>query len=359
MMRPSRLVCGLAILCLSSDVALAENDTLLIDAIDVEGGAATLYITPEHQSLLIDAGWPAGIAAKDPDSAQRIVAGARRHGLSKLDYVLITHYHVDHVGGVAELLSQFPVGTILDHGPNRESPEPNAPPAFAAFQPAVLYPKYLEAIHGHKHRTLKPGETLEIGSLRMTVVTSDGSAIRRALPSAGSAIPECDSMNSLDETGGEENARSLGVILTFGRSRIASFGDLTWNIEKALVCPRDKVGPVDLFFVSNHGTHLNNSPALLHALSPRIAIVGNGAKKGGDAQTYEAVSRSPRLARLWQLHFAERAGPEHNVPADYIANPTSANDAHASLEVTATKQGAFTVTNDRSGFTETYEPLPP
>jgi competence protein ComEC len=195
-----------------------------------------LYITPEHRSLLIDIGWPEGIGAKDPDSAQRIIASARRHGLSKLDYVLITHYHVDHVGGMTELLSQFPVGTVLDHGPNRESPRPNASPAFAAFQPAALYPKYLEAIHGHRHRTLKAGETLSIGSLRLTVVTSDGAAIDRAVPGGGKTIAECDSMNPKDENGGEENARSLGLILTLGRSRIASFGDLTWNIEKALVC---------------------------------------------------------------------------------------------------------------------------
>ncbi len=119
----------LAVLCLSPLAALAADDTLLIDSIDVEGGAATLYITPERQSLLIDTGWPADIGAKDPDSVQRIIAAARKHGLSKLDYVLITHYHVDHVGGVAELVSQFPVGTLLDHGPNRETPPPNAPPA--------------------------------------------------------------------------------------------------------------------------------------------------------------------------------------------------------------------------------------
>src|SRR5215471_14776150 len=117
-----------AVALLLSGVARAEGDKLLIDAIDVEGGAATLYITPEHQSLLIDTGWPADLGAKDPDSAQRIIAAARRHGLSKLDYVLITHYHVDHVGGLPELLSQFPVGTILDHGPNREVPPPDSPP---------------------------------------------------------------------------------------------------------------------------------------------------------------------------------------------------------------------------------------
>jgi glyoxylase-like metal-dependent hydrolase (beta-lactamase superfamily II) len=169
-------------------VARAEGDKLLIDAIDVEGGAATLYITPEHQSLLIDTGWPGDMGAKDPDSTQRIIAAARRHGLSKLDYVLVTHYHVDHVGGLAELSSQFPVGTFLDHGPNREVPAADLKPAFAAAQPATLYPKYLEAIHGHEHRTLKPGDTLKIGSLALTVVTSDGVTIERYQGPAGPSL---------------------------------------------------------------------------------------------------------------------------------------------------------------------------
>jgi len=244
-----------------------------------------------------------------------------------------------------------------DHGPNRETPPPDAKPAFAAFQPAVLYPKYLEAIRGHKRRALQAGDTLNIGSLLLTVVTSDGVTIKRALPGSGGAIDECASMNSMDKDGGEENARSVGVVLTFGRSRIASFGDLTWDVEKKLVCPRDKVGPVDLFFVSNHGSNLNNSPALLHALAPRIAIVGNGAKKGADIESYETVSGSPRLVRFWQLHFAERADAQHNVPEAYIANPRSEGDTHASLEVSVSKQGAFTVTNDRTGLSESYPPV--
>jgi beta-lactamase superfamily II metal-dependent hydrolase len=348
----------LAALCLTPVAALAADDTLLIDVIDVEGGAATLYITPEHRSLLIDTGWPADIGARDPDSVQRIVAAARRHGLSKLDYVLVTHYHVDHVGGVAELLGQFPVGTMLDHGPNRETPPPNAGPGSAAFQPATLYPKYLEAIRGHEHRELKAGETLNIGSLHLTVVTSDGATIPHALPGAGSPIADCDGMKPMDENGGEENARSVGVVLTFGRARIAALGDLTWNIEKALVCPRDKVGPVDLFLVSHHGAHFSNSPALLHALAPRVAIVGNGAKKGGDAERYDTVRASPRIERVWQSHFSEGAGADHNAAETYIANPSAATDTHASLEINVTKEGAFTVTNDRTGFKETYPPVP-
>lgn len=362
--RRNWLKCGIASLCLLPGAALAaQSDTLLIDAIDVEGGAATLYITPEHQSLLIDSGWPADSdrGAKNPDSAQRIVASARRHGLSKLDYVLITHYHVDHVGGLSELLGQFPVGTILDHGPNRETPPPDTKPELAASQPAVLYPKYLETIHGHEHRSLKAGDTLKIGSLHLTVLTSDRVVIAHAVTGTGSVAgagvssPECGSMKPMDTDGGEENARSVGVMLTFGRARIAALGDLTWNMEKELVCP-DKVGPVDLFIVSHHGVNLSNSPALLHALEPRVAIEDNGATKGAAIETYETVSHSPRLLRLWQLHFAQGAGTEHNVPPAYIANPGSVGDAHASLEIAVTRQGAVTVTNDRTGFSETYPP---
>ena len=349
---------GLAALCLAPVAALAADDTLLIESIDVEGGAATLYITPEHQSLLIDTGWPADVAAKDPDSVQRIIAAARKHGLSKLDYVLITHYHVDHVGGMVELLGQFPVGTVLDHGPNRETPPPNAPPGFAAFQTATLYPKYLEAIRGHEHRELKAGDTLDIGSLKLTVVTSDGATIAKPLPGAGGTIAECNGMKPMDEDGGAENARSVGLIMTFGQARVAALGDLTWNVEKALVCPRDKVGPVDLLVVSHHGAHLSNSPALLHALSPRVAIVDNGAKKGGEAESYDTVSASPRIKRVWQLHFGEKAGAAHNTAEAYTANPSAADDKYASLEAIVTKDGAVTVTNGRTGFKETYPPVP-
>lgn len=348
------LCCGVAAWCLLPSPALAADDALTVEAIDVEGGAATLYITPEHQSLLIDTGWRADAGAKDPDSVQRIIAAARRHGLSKLDYVLITHYHADHVGGAPELLSQFPVGTLLDHGPVREVPPANLPPAAAQSQPAALYPKYLEAIHGHQRRSMKPGETLDIGSLHLTVVTSDGVTIDHALAAAGNTIAECATMRPMDKDGGEENARSLGVVMTFGQTRIAAFGDLTWNMEQKLFCPTDKVGPVDLFIVSHHGSNFSNSPAMLRALSPRVAIMDNGAKKGGDVETYETVSRAPRLKRLWQLHLAERTDAQHNVPEAYIANPSSSGDAHESIEAIVTRQGAITVTNDRTHFSETY-----
>jgi hypothetical protein len=246
------------------------------------------------------------------------------------------------------------VGTVLDHGPNREELPPDVAPASAALHPATLYPRYLDALRGHEHRSLKPGDTLDIGSMHLTVVTSDGAAIDAVLPGAGKTIPECATMAPMDKNGGEENARSVGVVLGFGRTRIASLGDLTWNMERALVCPRDKIGPVDLLVVSHHGSNLSNSPALLHALSPRIALMNNGARKGGDPESYDTVTHSPRLVRLWQLHFAEGGGAAHNPPEAYIANPSGAPDTDASLKVEVGRDGIFTVTNGRTGFRENY-----
>ena len=346
--------CGVAACCLSGGVLAADTDSLQIEAIDVEGGAATLYITPEHRSLLIDTGWTANFGATGPDSAQRIIAAARRHGLSKLDYVLITHYHHDHVGALPELLSQLPVGMVLDHGPNREVPSLDVPAAMVPFQTPALYAKYVEALHGHEHRSLKPGDTIDIGSLHLTAITSDAATIDHPLPGAGETIAECTNMQPMERNGGEENARSLGVVLTFGQARIAALGDLTWNMEQKLVCPKDKVGPVDLFIVTHHGSNFSNSPAMLHALQPRVAIMDNGAKKGADVETYETVSKAPRLKRLWQLHLAERSDAQHNVSEAYIANPSATGDEHHSLQITVTKRAVITVTNDRTHASETY-----
>ena len=172
-------------------------------------------------------------------------------------------------------------------------------------------------------------------------------------------------VNAANALGKIEDARVVPPLVTALRDgeeqvRVAAasaLGDLTWNIEKDLVCPNDKVGPVDLLVVSHHGSNFSSSPALLAALRPRIAVLDNGARKGGDLETYETVAHSPNLKRLWQLHFGEKAGTAHNVSETYIANPTAENDAHASIEVAISKQGSITVTNDRNGVAENYSPV--
>jgi glyoxylase-like metal-dependent hydrolase (beta-lactamase superfamily II) len=114
-----------------------RSGDLRIVTVDVEGGAAVLFATPEGKSLLIDTGWPPGIGGPRPapgapsrptlpSSADRIAAAAASLGVTKIDYLIMTHYHVDHVGGLQSLIAKIPVETFIDHGPNREEPPPNA-----------------------------------------------------------------------------------------------------------------------------------------------------------------------------------------------------------------------------------------
>ncbi len=332
----------------------AAEKPLQIVAIDVEGGAATLLVTPNGKSLLIDTGWPGNIGATSPGSADRIIEAARKLSLSRIDYLLVTHYHVDHVGGLPELIGKFPVGTILDHGPNRELPAANASAAGQAMQPQALYSAYETAIAGHPRRSLQPGNKVKIGALALTTVTSDREVPRKPLAGAGKNTPECTGMTDMARDGGEENARSVGVLLTYRKVRILALGDLTWNAEKNLVCPKNRVGRADLWLVSHHGSNLSNSPALVNAVAPRVAVIANGARKGGDRETYDTVSKSPGLQGLFSLHFGENAGKEHNPGEDCIVNPDARNDQHLSLHMAVFRDGTMKVTNERTGRVWTY-----
>ena len=105
---------------------------LLIYSIDVEGGQATLIVSPSGASMLVDTGWP-GNNGRDAD---RIQAAMKDAGISRIDHLLITHFHVDHVGGVPNLVARVPVGEFLDHGPNREDSD-STREGYAAYQKAI------------------------------------------------------------------------------------------------------------------------------------------------------------------------------------------------------------------------------
>ena len=316
----------------------AAAKPLEIFFIDVEGGQSTLFVTPAGQSLLIDTGWP-GNAFRD---ANRIVAACKLAHVKKIDYLLITHFHMDHVGGVPQLVAKMPVGTFIDHGPNRETSK----------SAQVPYEDYVKAIGGSNHIVAKPGDRLPIKGLDAVVVSADGNLIDHALPGAGEPNRYCEGV-AHKETDPSENARSLGTVITFGSLKIVDLGDLTWNKELELVCPNNKLGKADIFIVSHHGIDWSNSPALVHALAPRVAVMDNGSKKGGTPAAWDVVKSSPGLLDLWQLHFADAGGKEHNSGDPFLANVTEA-DTGFYLKLTANSDGSFEVYNPRNKFSKQY-----
>jgi competence protein ComEC len=311
---------------------------LQIYFIDVEGGQATLIVTPLGQSLLIDAGWP-GYEGRDAD---RIVAAAHQAGLKQLDYVLITHYHRDHVGGVPQLADGIKIGTFVDHGPNLEDSEVTR----------TDYAAYEKAIAGHAHVVVKPGWGLPIKGVEVRVLTAAGERIISPLPGAGTANSYCSSEPAATEDK-TENARSVGVLITYGHFKFLDLGDLTKKKELELACPNNLIGNVDLFLVTHHGMDLSNPKALVWALHPRVAVIDNGARKGSSPAAWQIVHDSPGLEDLWQLHYAAGSDKDHNVADERIAN-VKENCEGKFLKVSATADGTFTVTNGRTGGEKTY-----
>lgn len=335
-----KLLClALALVALPS---VAQSRDLKVFFIDVEGGQSTLFVTPTGQSLLIDTGWP-GQEGRDAD---RVAAAARQAHLTRIDYVLITHFHADHVGGVPQLVARIPVGTFLDHGPNREPTDKSASAGFAAYQ-AVL------ATGESKHLTMKVGDKLPITGMDATVISSDGDLLADPLPGAGQPNPFCQAseVRPADVT---ENARSLGILIRFGGLKILDLGDLTWDKEMKLMCPANKLGHIDIDIVSHHGWYQSSSPALVHGIAPRVAIMDDGAKKGGSTATLKTYATSPGLEALWQIHYSEEGGPD-NTANKYIANPQGP-DAGLGLELTVSRNGAFEITNPRTKTTTKYPP---
>jgi competence protein ComEC len=332
------LILGLGI---SSWAAPKEGKSIHIYFIDVEGGQATLFVTPAGQSLLIDTGWP----GNDGRDADRIVAISRKAGISKIDYVLITHFHDDHVGGVPQLVARIPVGTFIDHGDNRETTDAVTVKDWQAYQAVLATGKY-------KRISAKPGDVLPIKGMQATIISSDAALIEKPLPGAGQDNPYCKDAEQFpaDTT---ENLRSLGTLINFDKLRILDLGDLTHDKEMQLMCPVNKIGKVDIYIVSHHGWAQSSSLPFVYGLAPRVAIMDNGAKKGGTPSILDIIRKSPGLEDLWQLHFSEEGGAAHNVAAEFIANPDGP-DAANDLELTAHPDGSFEVFNSRTQKSKNY-----
>jgi len=324
---------------LLAPAVLAKSDPWLrIYFIDVEGGQSTFIVTPAKQSILIDTGFAGG---RDAD---RIVQAAKAAGMKQIDYVFITHYHEDHVGGVADLLHKIKVGVFVDHGENQEDSDATK----------KNYADYVAAIKHNPRVVLRPGQGVPLKGITLQVLTAAGEHILDPLPGAGDANIYCESEKLPPPDDNSENSRSLGIIIAYGKFRFLDLGDLTEKKELALVCPNNLIGTVDLYLATHHGNHPDNPRALVWALHPRVAVINNGPHKGGNPEAWQIVHDSPDLADVWQLHTALDSDKQHNAPEDMIANVDEKSDGHY-IEVTVDTAGNFSVTNSRNGIEKAYK----
>ena len=273
--------------------------------IDTEGGHAVLYVSPTGESLLEDTGNP---GTRDPD---RIMEAIHAAGVTQIDHLILTHYHIDHVGGLAELAKRISIKHFIDHGATVEARE----------QVPDFQKNYAELYNAAKHTVVKPGDKIPFAGVDVTVVTAAGQVIKTPLPGGGKPNPACADFKSRDESHVDpENPQSVGVVYTFGKYRTVNLGDYTWNAEQNLMCPNNPIGKVDLYLTSHHGIDQSGSPALVHGLEPEVAIMHNSTRKGGAVQTMQVLYTSPGLENVWQLHWAYAAGLEWNTPGVFIAN---------------------------------------
>ena len=339
--------------------------TLDIYVIDVEGGNATLVVSPQRESLLIDTGNTGAAATRD---AERIIAAAKDAGLQQIDHLITTHWHGDHFGGMAELAKRIPIREFIDHGPNTQP---------GAATDTFLKDTYPQLYAKAKHTVAKPGDKIAVAGLDVRVVTSAGETIKSPLPGAGKPNPYC--ANSSPDKTMPRTRNPLGLTLHSDEFRAVHLGDLTMNKEFELMCPNNRLGTVDVLLGLHHGQATSNSEVLVHALRPRVAIMNNGIRKGGEPAVMKIINSSPGLENLWQLHFSQLSGQEYTVPGMFIANtvddepssmpiapmtppqpgaavpppPTHNGNAYW-IKVSAEQDGSFTVINSRNGFTKKY-----
>ncbi|MFN0055755.1 MAG: ComEC/Rec2 family competence protein [Planctomycetales bacterium] len=319
MTRSSRwgMVLGLA-LCGGAwgpgSAAADEKDGRLdIYFVDVEGGAATVLVTPKGESVLIDSGYPDN-DGRDRDRILKVVRDVA--GRTQIDHAVVSHWHLDHYGNHAVLASQIPIKSFWDRG------IPDALKEDPAFADRIVN---YRAASQNKSKTLKAGDAYNLPSgqtpLAVKVLTASGEVI----PNIGPANPFA-SEHKPKEDDPTDNAKSLSLLWTFGKFKFLTCGDLTWNTEAKLMTPNNPVGQIDLFMVTHHGLDVSNNPVMVWALDPRVAVTCNGPTKGGALETQQTLRKVKSLQAAFQLHRNVKSEAAEQTPAEFIANSETTED---------------------------------
>jgi competence protein ComEC len=352
----SRLA-GAALLAILISIPSQAARDFVIYFIDVEGGQSTLLVTPAGESMLIDAGYairgqrgapPPPADATVGRDAERILAALTEAGLKKLDYLLVTHFHSDHAGGVPEIAARVPIGTFIDYGDPLGTDRLTAA-SFRAYEPVRAA--------AARHLVARAGERLPLKEIDAEIVSAGGTLMPKPLDSArgrrrgGEANPSCVDVEDHVEDG-TENFRSIGVLFTYGDFRFLDLGDLSGNTLTRLACPLNMLGHVSAYLIAHHGDYDTSVPALYAALRPQVAIMNNGPNRGGAAAAFDAVRRTAGID-LWQLHKS-RFAVDANAPDEFIANVDDGTQTAFGLKLTASENGVFRVTNPRTNFSKTY-----
>jgi beta-lactamase superfamily II metal-dependent hydrolase len=374
---------GLAGLAL---VARADQKTKTLDVywIDSEGGGSTLIVTPNDEALLIDAGNPGG-----RDSG-RIVAAAKAAGLTKIDYLALTHYHIDHFGGAAEVAKEIPIGTIFQRaipegdpdGPRPTPPSAVAPSPAAGAPPAGTPPAGGRGGRGGpaffqnmiqpwkeipaRREALAPGVIIPLKAvtggpkLEVRVLAADKKMVEPT-PEQLKAKNPLTGTGQPKELAPTDNDNSAVFLVSFGGFRFFDGGDLTWNYEEQLVTPYNRAGVVDVYQTNHHGLDVSNNPVLVKSLSPTVIVMNNGPRKGGMLGAFASLKTVPNVTARYQVHLSlnPNVPAEENAPSEFVANtdspPNGKNDGNLIKMSVAPDGASYTISVPSTGHSRTYQ----